>query len=139
MYDFSRYESYISYIFVIYLLNPLSIIINRYLSATESWSLPKHENLTTCKKEILWKRGEIVPLFHNIFYISNLKSPVTHVFVKCGYSNYFFPPFCKSDNYVEVRISRSISESPMEFEKKKVDCKICLLFYLLNPLSRISI
>ena len=44
-----------------YLLNPLSIIINRYLSATESWSLPKHENLTKGKKEILWERGEIVP------------------------------------------------------------------------------
>ena len=32
------------------------------------WSLPEHENLTTGKK-ILWKRGEIAPLFHNIFNI----------------------------------------------------------------------
>ena len=53
------------------------------------WSLPKHENLTTGKK-ILWKRGEIAPkeqflLYSTILiYVSNFKSPVTHIFVKCG-------------------------------------------------------
>ena len=34
------------------------------------WSLFKHKNLTTGNK-ILWKRGEIAPLFHNIFIIHN--------------------------------------------------------------------
>ena len=69
-------------------------------------SLPKHENLTTGKK-ILWKRGEIAPkeqflLFSTILrsnfssfpqylqYISTFKSPITHIFVKCGCLNYFF-------------------------------------------------
>ena len=62
------------------------------------WSLPKHENLTT-GKNILWKRGEIalkeqfLLFFHNIFSIhciSNFKSPVTNIFVKCGCSKYIF-------------------------------------------------
>ena len=39
-------------------------------------------------------------------YISDFNSPVTHIFVKCGCSSYFFPQFCKSDmsryGYLEV-------------------------------------
>ena len=72
---------------------PLSRI-TAYLEV-EIWSLPKHENLITGKK-ILWKRGEIAPKsnfssFPQYFqYISNFKSPITHIFVKCGCSNYFF-------------------------------------------------
>ena len=51
----------------------------------EIWSLPKGENLTTGKK-ILWKR-----YFPQYFqYISNFNRPITHIFVKCGCSNYFF-------------------------------------------------
>ena len=58
------------------------------------WSLPKQENVTAGKK-YRQKREEIAPkispLFHNIFNISlTSKSPVTHIFVKCGCSNYFF-------------------------------------------------
>ena len=52
-------------------------------------------------------------------YISNFKSPVTHIFVKRGCSNYFSPILQLW--YVEVRISRSISESPLEFETIRVD------------------
>ena len=65
-------------------------------------SLPKHENLITGNK-ILWKRGEIAPkeqflLFSTIFsYISNFKSPITYIFVKCGCSIYFF---LKSGNLI---------------------------------------
>ena len=70
--------------------------------------------------KILWKRGEIAPLFQNIFYllldfrgtryslrdewlfkisefeitrvncIFNFRSKTTYSFVKCGSSNYFF-------------------------------------------------
>ena len=37
------------------------------------------------------KIWSLPPLFHNIFNISpNFKSPITHIFVKCGCSNYFF-------------------------------------------------
>ena len=36
-------------------------------------------------KKILWKRGEIAPLFHNIF-----ESSVTYTRVKCDCSNYVF-------------------------------------------------
>ena len=42
--------------------------ITAYLEV-KIWSLFKNENLTTGNK-ILWKRGAISPLFHNIFNIS---------------------------------------------------------------------
>ena len=65
---------------------------SRYLEV-KILSLLKHENLTTGKK-ILWKRGEIAPNFSSFpqyfQYISNFKSPITYIFVKCGCSNYFF-------------------------------------------------
>ena len=47
----------------------------------KTWSLFKHENLTTGNK-ILWKRGGIA--------ISNFRSQSTYSFVKCGCSIYFF-------------------------------------------------
>ena len=61
----------------------------------EIWSLPKHENLTTGKK-YCWKEENL--LLRSNFssfpqycqYISNFKSPITHIFVKCGCANYFF-------------------------------------------------
>ena len=43
----------------------------------------------------------------------------------------FFPKFCR--NNVEVRIYRSISESPLEFEITRVDCKCFLVMCLINP------
>ena len=55
----------------------------------KTWSLPKHENLTTGKNNIVEK--EQFFLFPQYFqHISNFKSPVTHIFVKCGCSSYFF-------------------------------------------------
>ena len=89
-------------------------------------SLLKHENLTT-GKNILWKRGEIVPkeqflLFPQYFQytsISYFKSPITYIFVKCCCSNNFF--LNSANWYVEVRMSRSISESRFEFEITRVE------------------
>ena len=71
--------------------------ITAYLEV-EIWSLPKHENLTTGKKHIVEKRRNCFLLLRSNFssfpqyfqYISNFKSPITHIFVKCGCSNYFF-------------------------------------------------
>ena len=59
------------------------------------WSLPKHENLTTGKKycgkeEKLLLRSNFSSFPQYFQYISNFKSPVTHIFVKCGCSGYFF-------------------------------------------------
>ena len=76
----------------------------------------------------MWKRGEIAPkeqflLFSTLFYIyiSNFRSQITYSFVKCGSSIYCFPHSLNSDS-VEVRISRSVSASPLEFEITRVDC-----------------
>ena len=75
----------------------------------------------------MWKRGEIAPkeqflLFSILFYIyiSNFRSQITYSFVKCGCSIYCFPHSLNS----EVRISRSVSVSPLEFEITKVDCTL---------------
>ena len=59
------------------------------------WSLPKHGNLTTGKKycgkeEKLLLRSNFSSFPQYFQYISNFKSPITYVFVKCGCSNYFF-------------------------------------------------
>ena len=59
------------------------------------WSLPKHENLTTCKiycgkEEKLLLRSNFSPFPQYFQYISNFKSPDIHIFVKCVLSNYFF-------------------------------------------------
>ena len=60
-------------------------------------SLPKHENLTTskkyCRKEeklLLRSNFSSFPQSFRYTCISNLKSPITYKFVKCGSSNYFF-------------------------------------------------
>ena len=58
-------------------------------------SLLKHENLTTGKKycgkeEKLLLRSYFSSFPQYFQYISNFKSPITYIFVKCGCSNYFF-------------------------------------------------
>ena len=63
--------------------------ITAYLEV-EIWSLPKHENLTTGKKSIVKKRKNCSYFPQYFQDISNFKSPVTHIFVKCGCLNYFF-------------------------------------------------
>ena len=61
----------------------------------------------------MWKRGEIAPqeqflLFSTLFYIyiSNFRSQITYLFVKCGCSIYCFPHSLNSDmskyGYLEV-------------------------------------
>ena len=59
------------------------------------WFLLKHQNLTTGKKycgkeDKLLLRSNFSPFPQYFQYISNFKSPITYIFVKCGCSNYFF-------------------------------------------------
>ena len=80
----------------------------------------------TTGNKIMLKRGEIAPkeqflLFSTLFYIyiSNFRSQITYSFVKCGCSIYYFT--LSQLWYIEVRISRSVSVSPLEFEITTVD------------------
>ena len=91
--------------------------ITAYLEV-KIWSLPKDENLATGNK-ILWKRSNFSSFPQYFQYISNFKSRITYTFVKCGCSIYFSSIL--QFWYVEVRISRSISESPLEFEITRVE------------------
>ena len=38
--------------------------------------------------------------------------------------DWYFPQFCTSDMSIEVRVSRSVSEVPLNFEILRVDCVI---------------
>ena len=75
-------------------------------------SLLKHENLTTGKNIVEKRRNFSFPQYFQ--YISNFKSPITYIFVKCVCWIIFSSIL--QIWYVEVRISRSISESPLEFK-----------------------
>ena len=62
--------------------------ITAYLKV-KIWSLPNHENLTTCKtycgkEEKLLLRSNFSSFPQYFQKISNFKSPFTHIFVKCG-------------------------------------------------------
>ena len=103
----------------------ISLILFKYSWLSLSWtrlswitaylevkicSLPKHKNLTTCKKYCGKEEKLLLSSFPQYFqYISNLKGPITHIFVKCGYRISFYSIL--QIWYVEVRIYRSISES----------------------------
>ena len=58
--------------------------ITAYLEV-KIWSLPKHENLTTCKNIVEKRRncslGAISPLFHNIFNISLTSRVQLHIYL----------------------------------------------------------
>ena len=54
--------------------------------------------------------------------ISNCRSQITYSYVKCDCSIYFSSIL--QIWYIEVRISQSISESPLDFEITRVDCSI---------------
>ena len=98
--------------------------ITAYLEV-KIWSLSKHENLTKeyCEKEEkLLLRSNFSSFPQYFQYISNFKSPVTHIIVKCGCSSIFFS-FLQIW-YVEVWIFRSISEIHLEFEITRVDCSL---------------
>ena len=96
------------------------------------WSLPKHENLTTCKK-YCGKEEKLLlisPLFHNIFNISLTSRVQLHIYLLHVVNRIIsFSPFLQI--YVEVRLSRSISESLLEFEITRVDCS-CLRYRLFQ-------
>ena len=84
------------------------------------WYLPKDETLRASNK-ILWKRGAI-SLFHNIFNISRISRVQLHIHLLNVVVRFIFSSILQFW-YVEVRISRSISESPLAFEITRVDCK----------------
>ena len=50
---------------------------------------------------------------------------------------WYFSQFCTSDMSIEVRISRSVSEGPFDFEITRVDCS-CIFFilYMFKPLKQ---
>ena len=79
------------------------------------WSLPKHETLKTSKRNIVEKRRNcslvaISPLFHNIFNISLTSRVQLHIHFLNVVVQIFFSLILQIW-YVEVRISRSLSES----------------------------
>ena len=81
-------------------------------------SLPKHENRIT-SKNMVEKRRNFSSFPQYFRYSSILKSPITNllnVVVRINFSSIL------QIWYVEVRISRSVSESPLEFEITRVDC-----------------
>ena len=92
--------------------------ITAYLEV-KIWSLPKHENLTTCKKYC--GKEEKLLLFQNIFNISLVSRVQLHIYLINVVNRFIFSSILQI-YYVEVRISRSISESPLEFEITRVDC-----------------
>ena len=63
------------------------------------------------------------PLFHNIFNISLTSRVNLHIHLLNVVVRFIFSIW-----YVEVRISRSISESPFDVELTRVDCIIVLLW-----------
>ena len=108
------------------LFRPRLSRITAYLEV-KIWSLPKHENLQQVKK-ILWKRGEIAPkeqflLFSTIFSIYLTSRVQLHIYLLNVVVRIIFFSILQIW-YDEVRISRSITESPLEFEITRVDC-IC--------------
>ena len=98
--------------------------ITAYLEV-KIWSLPIHENLTTdgkyCRKEEKLLLRSNFPLFHNIFNRS-LTSKVQLPISLLNVVNQIIFSSILQTWYVELRISRSISESPLEFEITRVDC-----------------
>ena len=80
----------------------------------------------TTGNKIMWKRGEILRSNFSSFpqyfqYISIFRSQITYSFVKCGCLIYLFSSVLQIW-YVEIRIIRSILESPLDFEITRVDC-----------------
>ena len=92
--------------------------ITAYL-VVKIWSLSKHENLTTCLK--YFRKEEKFSLFHNIFNISLTSRVQLHIYLLTVVNRISFSSILQIW-YVEVRISRSISERPLEFEITIVDC-----------------
>ena len=107
--------------------------ITAYLEV-KIWSLPIHENLTTdgkyCRKEEkLLLRSNFSSFPQYFQYISNFKSPITLPISLLNVVNQIIFSSILQTWYVELRISRSISESPLEFEITRVDC-MCIFYYI---------
>ena len=75
----------------------------------------------------------ISPLFHNIFNISLNSRVQLHIYLLNVALRIIFYSSLQIW-YVEVRIYRSISESPLEFEKTRIDC----IYLRLNPTNCFS-
>ena len=106
----------------------ISLISNNRLSRLELkiWSLSKHENLTKQVKSIVEKRRNcslraISPLFHNIFNISLTSRIQIHIYLLNVVDRIIFSAVLQIC-YVELRIFRSISKSPLEFQITRVEC-----------------
>ena len=85
--------------------------ITAYLEV-KIWSLPKQENLTTCKKycgkeEKLLLRSNFSSFPQYFQYISNFRSPITYIYLLNEVVQFFFCSFLQIW-YVEVRLSWSI-------------------------------
>ena len=100
--------------------------ITAYLKV-KLWSLPIHENLTTdgkyCRKEeklLLRSNFSSFPQYFNISLTSKVQLPISLLNVV---NQIIFSSILQTW-YVELRISRSISESPLEFEITRVDCSM---------------
>ena len=98
--------------------------ITAYLEV-KIWSLPIHENLITdgkyCRKEEkLLLRSNFSSFPQYFQYISNFRSPLPISLLNVV-NQIIFSSILQTW-YVELRISRSISESPLEFEITRVDC-----------------
>ena len=104
-----------------------SLISNNAYLEVKIWSLPKYENLTTCKN-IVEKRRNCSSFPQYFQYISNFVQ--LHIYL-LNVVNRISLSSILQIWYVEVRISRSISESPLEFEITRVDC-ICISVILMG-------
>ena len=74
------------------------------------------------------EKKSISPLFHNIFNISRISRVKLYLHLLNVVVRFIFSPILQFW-YVEVRISRSISESPLDFKITRVDC-ICMHVYV---------
>ena len=87
------------------------------------WSLFQHRNLTSGNK-MLWIREEIAyfsPFPHYFKHTFLIKGVKLHVPLWNSVVWLVFSSFLQIW-YVEVRISRSVSEGPFDFEITRVDC-----------------
>ena len=78
----------------------------------------------TTGNKMMWKRGEIANFSSFPHYFQNIsifRSQIAYSFVKCGCLIYLLSSVLQTW-YVEIRIYRSISESPLDFEITTVDC-----------------
>ena len=74
------------------------------------------------------EKKSISSLFHNIFNISRIPRVKLYLHLLNVVVRFIFSPILQFW-YVEVRISRSISESPLDFKITRVDC-ICMHVYV---------